>query len=572
MLKLKHVNTSPPGGFCFVDKATGFSAHGWSFKSVASQWYNELLRRGKDANLDKCKDEVEQYTCNQVMNSHNWEEWVFVVGPPNNPTFSFNFQPRDATVLVIIPVYKPNQERLTKCIGSVKDQASEVILVHEGTEENNPDKRIKYLLSGPVGFGSKCNIGAAKSSSEYLWFLNDDCYPSKDCAKHLINILNANSTIGAVGHLLRYPNGRIQHAGTQRVNGSVGFPHRDVGELDTTLKVPTEMEAVTAASMMVRRDAFEAVGGFDEGYFLYLEDSDLCLKLRASGWKVYFTPFAEAVHEEHTSSKTRLDLDSIVADSVKRFTGKWSEYLSKEPPKFQSFEEVSKVLKVDAVYVHLVDNDQHEKYAENFVNSVLKFHPGQPINWVIVCNSPSGRDPSEVMKPLFSKLGTVSYFKHDNSGWDIGAFQAYSRTSKADICLFFGSTAYCRVSNWAEPMIAAFREKGPYAVYGVCGNMGNLAVKVYPHVRTTGFWCSPKLFNNYPTTVTNPTERYPFEHGPQSLTMWSWANGYQVYIVDTDAVWEYPNWNNNPQGFQMGNQRSLLFGDRVTSPPFTANP
>lgn len=559
MLRLKSSNTAPPGGFVFVDKSKGFRAHGWSLRSAAAQWYQEQLNRGRNVTIDQAIADVERFTCEDLMKSPGWDQWVMVVTPPDPFRPAITFKQKETSVSVVIPVYEKS-ERLGKAMHAVHGQCNEVITVE--TEEGKDDS----------GFGAKCNRGAKQSKSEFIWFLNDDCYPSPGCRDHLVNVLMANPRIGMVGHLLRYPNGLIQHAGTQRVDGQVGFPHRDVGKMHPSLKVPTEMEAVTAASVMVRREAFESVGGFDEGYFLYLEDSDLCLKMRQSGWKVYFTPFAEATHEEHASSKLRLDLTQIIEKSVARFNAKWSGYFrdNPEPPTFDTFEVVSQATTIDAVYVHIVGNGIQE--AQRFVDSAVRHPPGHAINWVIACNSPSREMPSDTVKELFSRLGNVQYFSHDNSGWDIGAFQAYAKVCKSELCLFFGSSAYCRHDNWAQRMIMAYRLHGPNAIYGVTGNMGNQSCGVSPHLRTTGFWCKPEIINQYPNTVTRPEERYPFEHGPQCLTMWAWSQGYQVYVVETENIWAFPDWDSGPQGFHRGQQRDVLFGDRVCAQPYYPHP
>jgi len=555
MMRLKSYNTAPPGGFIFIDKATGFRVHGWSLGAAAAQWYQEQMRRGVKTTIENCRAEVESFTCGELMKSPGWDQWVIVTTPkpPFIPTSLFH--QKDVSVSVVIPVYK-RTERLEKVKHTVSGQCDEVFVVD----------------GDGLGFGANCNFGASKTKSAFIWFLNDDCYPDKSCAEHLKNVLLANPKIGAVGHLLRYPSGYIQHGGTQRVKGQVGFPHRDLGLLHPSLKVPTEMEAVTAASVMVRREAFEAVGGFDEGYDLYLEDSDLCLKLRQAGWKVYFTPFAEAVHEEHASSKNLPNLNQIIQYSVSRFTQKWEQYFRDNPdtPTFEAFESVTQTPSIDTLYVHPVGSALTD--AKRFVDSVVSHPPGQPINWVIACNSPSGDMPSDAVKSLFSKLGNVQYFSHDNSGWDIGAFQAYSKVCKSDVCLFLGSSAYCRQENWAQRMMMAYRLYGPNAIYGVTGNMGNAACGVSPHLRTTGFWCKPEILRQYPHIVTRPEERYPFEHGPHCLTMWAWSQGYQVYVVETQSVFAFPDWDNGPEGFHRGTQKHVIFGDRVCAQPYFPHP
>jgi hypothetical protein len=381
-----------------------------------------------------------------------------------------------------------------------------------------------------------------------------------------MSVLTANQKIAVVGHLLRYPDGRIQHGGTHRVPGAIGFPHLD----STRITEPSEMEAVTAASMLVRKDAFNAVGGFDESYFMYLEDTDLCLKLRTAGYMVYYTPYAQGVHEGSASSKGRLDLKEIIAKSTSIFTAKWKGYFLDNPktPTFDSFDKTAKTLNLEVVYVHVVGDAGSESSARRFVESALKYQPGAAVTWVIACNSPYGNQLSQTMQDVFSKLGKVVYFKHDNSGYDIGAFQAYSRQSQADILLFFGKTAYFRRHEWAFPVLNAFRTCGENAIYGTHGNMGDQRVNVSPHVRTTGFWLSPKVLNRYPITVKTPDMRYPFEHGPNGLTMWAWSQGMQVLVVDGDGIWQFPTWDDSTEGFHRGTQRALLFGDRLSEPPY----
>lgn len=79
MLRLKRLNESPKGGFSYIDRKTGFSAHGWSFQSVAAQWFKEQIKRGIKYTLDKAKLDVEQYTCQELMKSAGWEGFVEVV-------------------------------------------------------------------------------------------------------------------------------------------------------------------------------------------------------------------------------------------------------------------------------------------------------------------------------------------------------------------------------------------------------------------------------------------------------------------------------------------------------------
>lgn len=209
---------------------------------------------------------------------------------------------------------------------------------------------------------------------------------------------------------------------------------------------------------------------------------------------------------------------------------------------------------------------EHEKYAPHavkYVNSHLRCQAGYEHNHIVVFN---GGKNSKV-GDMFDRLPYVKFAAHDNSGFDIGAYQAMSRVSRADIIVFFGTSGYVRGNGWLSRMVQAFRANGDH-LYGCMGNQGDIAHGVYPHVRTTGFWIAPKLFNQYPLVVTQPEQRYPFEHGPDCLTQWIAKKGRKTFVVMWSGEYEFPNWDSIPNGFHRGDQSDLLTGDRLTDPPY----
>ena len=120
-------------------------------------------------------------------------------------------------------------------------------------------------------------------------------------------------------------------------------------------------------------------------------------------------------------------------------------------------------------------------------------------------------------------------------------------------------------------MWEVFKQYGPDHLYGAMGNEGDMRFNCYPHVRSTAFWCSPELFNAYPMKITDPSQRYPFEHGPHCFSQWTLKSGRQVYVADTGGVWPYPGLSASPEGFHRGTQNWLLIGDRLTLPPYYAH-
>lgn len=223
-----------------------------------------------------------------------------------------------------------------------------------------------------------------------------------------------------------------------------------------------------------------------------------------------------------------------------------------------------------AVYVFPVYGGHHFENAARFVASYNLNPPGSNHRLVIVSN---GGPPSIEMRCLLDALGhPYEVYIHDNSGYDIGAFQAAARAYPCEMMVFFGTTAYLRRPNWLARMEEAFAKHGNACLYGSTANQGDARVNVYPHIRTTGFWLSPAIMNMHPLRVTSPEQRYPFEHGPQCLTQWCRDMGYRAFMVTWDAEVEFPMWDAIPNGFHQGDQSALIVGDRLTCPPYYPHP
>jgi GT2 family glycosyltransferase len=238
-------------------------------------------------------------------------------------------------VSAVISVYCPEARNLNRCLECVLPQVAEVVVVSDTAgripKEALQDRRVRYIQKdeSDIGYGRKANYGIRFTKKRCIWLLNDDVFPEKDCCDKLLQILSTDDTIGMVGHELRYPNGKLQHGGTRRVRGQIGFPHLDTGRMESSIREPVEMESVTGASVMIRHAAFYQAGEFPTDHYLYLEDSHLCLSMRKNGWKVFYTPHAKAEHLEHQSTANTPALQKHVAHSVQLFQSRWSDYFEK---------------------------------------------------------------------------------------------------------------------------------------------------------------------------------------------------------------------------------------------------
>ena len=243
----------------------------------------------------------------------------------SNPTTRFD-------VSIVIPVF--NKADLTKqCLihlaEATKGAEYEVIVV----DNHSTDETSAFLagLGGDVqvirndenlGFAKACNQGARAARGKYLLFLNNDTIPLDNWLAPLMEELEHNNRAAVVGSKLLYENGTIQHAGVafSRVwftpyHVYSGFP-ADAPCVNSR----REFQSITAACMMVRRDVFEAVGGFDEGYRNGFEDVDLCLKIREQGWQLIYRPDSVLYHlESQTPGRKAHD-----RENAKRLVERWA--------------------------------------------------------------------------------------------------------------------------------------------------------------------------------------------------------------------------------------------------------
>jgi GT2 family glycosyltransferase len=159
-----------------------------------------------------------------------------------------------------------------------------------------------------LGFAAACNQGWRAGHAPLLLFLNPDAEATASAVAGLAARLDARGDAGVAGPRTRSADGCVQVSsgpdltlrGERRQRRLVlGVARRDptvLAEAEALHAVEREVDWVSGACLMARRAVLERVGGFDEGFFLYEEDADLCRRVRAAGWRVLFTPAAEIRH------------------------------------------------------------------------------------------------------------------------------------------------------------------------------------------------------------------------------------------------------------------------------------
>jgi GT2 family glycosyltransferase len=226
--------------------------------------------------------------------------------------------------LSIIIVSWNTKEFLLSCVGSVfeSDQgiSREVIVVDNGSQDGSGNEVKKMLPwvrlvenERNLGFAKAVNQGLQRASGRYILLLNPDTRIKQGAIERLVSFMDLHSDTGVAGAQLLNSDGSKQNSianfpslATELFNKSLLrwlFPKRFPGK-ERNYSEPVEVNSVIGACMMVRREALDQVGLLDEDYFLFLEETDWCYRMKKAGWKVYHVPEAEVLHFQGKSTET----------------------------------------------------------------------------------------------------------------------------------------------------------------------------------------------------------------------------------------------------------------------------
>jgi len=223
-------------------------------------------------------------------------------------------EPRVSVVVVCFEA----REDLPECLASIETHAGaghEVLVVDNASTDGSAElvarthPNVALIRNAAnFGFGRACNQGAAASAGRHLLFLNPDARLTSGALDALSRILDDDPAVGIVGPRT------LNEDGTQQVSFGPalglaaewrqrrlvrGVRRRDPAALrraEALSAAPSEPDWVSGACLLIRRAAFEQVGGFDEAFFLYEEDVDLCVRAGAAGWRVRYEPRAAVIH------------------------------------------------------------------------------------------------------------------------------------------------------------------------------------------------------------------------------------------------------------------------------------
>ncbi|MCK9281750.1 MAG: glycosyltransferase [Melioribacteraceae bacterium] len=205
-----------------------------------------------------------------------------------------------------------------------------------GLLESYGDRIIFLKSMTNLGFVGGNNYAANFAKGEYLVFLNNDTEVEENWLENLLLVFRYYPKAGAAGAMLVYPDGKLQEAGGVIFNDASGWNYgKNDNQLDSRYRYVREVDYCSGAALMVKKNLFDSLGGFDERYApAYYEDTDLCFGIRKLGYKVYYTPFSKVTHFEGATSGTDLNsgFKKFQVINGPKFIDKWENELKLQCP------------------------------------------------------------------------------------------------------------------------------------------------------------------------------------------------------------------------------------------------
>jgi N-acetylglucosaminyl-diphospho-decaprenol L-rhamnosyltransferase len=214
---------------------------------------------------------------------------------------------------------------LPDCIRSLRAEGlDEIVVVDNASSDGSPaaavaaDGAVTVVETGAnLGFGTGINRGVDRTTGDYLLLLNPDTVVEPGTVKALVEALDRDPGLAVVGPRIENLDGTLYPSVRRFPDMVVALGHAFVGlvwptnpftrryrMLDLDHDRPAaDVDWVSGACMLVRRAAFDAVSGFDEAYFMYVEDVDLCWRLGQAGWRIGYEPGGRVVHALGGSSR-----------------------------------------------------------------------------------------------------------------------------------------------------------------------------------------------------------------------------------------------------------------------------
>jgi N-acetylglucosaminyl-diphospho-decaprenol L-rhamnosyltransferase len=218
---------------------------------------------------------------------------------------------------------------LVRCVRSILDDTSAgepgVVVVDNGSTDGSLEllteahPKVRVLTApGNVGYARGANIGIASTDAPVVAVVNADVELEPGVAAAMVAAVDADPSVGAAGPRVLNVDGSVYPSARTDPGLGVAAAHAALGlvwrtnpwtrryrQLDLDPTIPRHVDWISGAAVWLRREALDDVGGWDERYFMYMEDFDLCLRLRRAGWRIAYEPAGAVVHTQGASTSQR---------------------------------------------------------------------------------------------------------------------------------------------------------------------------------------------------------------------------------------------------------------------------
>jgi len=384
------------------------------------------------------------------------------------------FNTRRDTVSIIIPTFD-NLKLTRQCVDAIRQTADniayEIIVVDNNSSDGTPDYLLQEEAAGRInaimnkenlGFSKANNQGAKIAKGKYLLFLNNDTIPQPYWLEEMVQLAESDANIGIVGSKLLYPDESIQHAGI--VFYKTRKPYHIYKGLPADIPCANKQrdyQIVTAACMLVRKELYFEVGGFDERYRNGCEDIDLCLKVREKNKRVVYNPKSVVMHLEAQSKGRQVDMDS----NRQLFENLWKDKIVPDDTDFLEQDGMERLVDPEGSFRFKPKTKMNELKVSVIIvtfnsattiraciDSVLKHTPDTE---VIVVDNASSDNTQTILREYETGKLITTIINNDNKGFSYACNQGIRASSGEYLILLNPDTVVTPL--WADRMLAHFR-------------------------------------------------------------------------------------------------------------------